>query len=45
MSKGIRQGDFMAPFLFLIVAEGLHGLIRSSMEKNLYKEYVISGRD
>lgn len=45
MSKGIRQGDPMAPFLFLIVAEGLNGLIRGALEKGIYKEYVISGRD
>lgn len=34
MFRGIRQGDLMAPFLFLIVAEGLSGLVRSAMEKN-----------
>lgn len=33
MSKGIRQGVPMAPFLFLIVAEGLDRLIRSAVEK------------
>lgn len=45
MSKGIRRGDPLAPFLFLIVAEGLHGHIRSAVEKGVYKEYVISERD
>lgn len=40
-AKGIRQGDLMAPFLFLIIAEGLHGLIRSAVDRNLFKEYIV----
>jgi len=28
-SKGLRQGDPLAPFLFLIVAEGLAGVVRN----------------
>ncbi|GLT28935.1 hypothetical protein SLA2020_038370 [Shorea laevis] len=35
MERGIRQGDPIAPFLFLIVAEGLHGLIESAKSKDL----------
>lgn len=45
MFKGLRQGDPMAPFLFLIVVEGLNWLIRSAVEKKIYKEYVIEGQD
>jgi len=33
--KGLRQGDSLAPFLFLIVAEGLAGVLRMVVEKNL----------
>ena len=33
--KGLRQGDPLAPFLFLIVAEGLAGVVRTAEEKKL----------
>ncbi|GKU94710.1 hypothetical protein SLEP1_g8163 [Rubroshorea leprosula] len=37
VSKGIRQGDPLSPFLFLIVVEGLNGLVASAVEKGIYK--------
>jgi len=33
--KGLHQGDPLAPFLFLIMAEGLAGVSRMAEEKNL----------
>jgi len=35
-TKGFRQGDPTTPFLFLIVAEGLAGMIRQAVKKKLY---------
>ncbi|KAJ9547212.1 LOW QUALITY PROTEIN: hypothetical protein OSB04_019755 [Centaurea solstitialis] len=36
MMRGIRQGDPLAPFLFLIVAEGLNVLMLEAREKGLF---------
>jgi len=35
-TRGLKQGDPMAPFLFLIVVEGLAGLVRQVVKKGLY---------
>lgn len=39
--KGIRQGDPLSPFLFLVVAEGLNGLMSSAILKGLYKGVLV----
>ena len=36
-SRGLRQGDPLAPFLFLVVAEGLAGLVRQATKKNMLR--------
>src|ERR1044072_564640 len=41
--RGIRQGDPMAPFLFLIVAEGLNGLVRMAVQKKKLTGYRMAG--
>jgi hypothetical protein len=44
IQRGLKQGDPLAPFLFLLVAEGFAGLMRSAVEKNLFKGFGV-GRD
>ncbi|GKV30550.1 hypothetical protein SLEP1_g39351 [Rubroshorea leprosula] len=41
MKKGLRQGDPLAPFLFLLVAEALNGLILKAKEKEMYNGVVV----
>jgi len=34
--RGLRQEDLIAPFMFLIVVEGLVGLVRETIKKNIF---------
>ncbi|CAL0323583.1 unnamed protein product [Lupinus luteus] len=41
VSKGLRQGDPMAPFLFIIIAEGFAGLVRNAKNLGLFEGYKV----
>jgi hypothetical protein len=38
---GLKQGDPLAPFLFLLVAEGLGGLMRRAVELNRFRGFKV----
>lgn len=39
MEQGLCQGDLIAPFLFLVVAEGQNGLLKQATNLNLFTGY------
>lgn len=36
VSKGVRQGDPLSPFLFIIAMEGLHVAMKTALDKHLF---------
>jgi hypothetical protein len=43
IQRGLKQGDPLAPFLFLLVAEGFGGVMKKAVEDNLFKGFQIGG--
>jgi len=41
LKKGLRQGDSLSPFLFLIVAEGLNVMMTEAINLNLFTGYTV----
>jgi hypothetical protein len=45
IQRGLKQGDPLAPFLFLLVAEGLGGLMKRAVEINRFRGFKVGGSD
>ncbi|GAU51099.1 hypothetical protein TSUD_411800 [Trifolium subterraneum] len=45
LERGLRQGDPLSPFLFLLAAEGLHVLMEAVVDRHLFEGYRIGERD
>ena len=45
IQRGLKQGDPLAPFLFLLVVEGLSGLVRSAKERSLYQGFKVGASE
>ncbi|MCI17398.1 LINE-1 reverse transcriptase like, partial [Trifolium medium] len=41
IQRGLKQGDPLAPFLFLLVAEGLGGLMKKAVEINRFQGFEV----
>ncbi|CAJ2637778.1 unnamed protein product [Trifolium pratense] len=44
LRRGLRQGDPLSPFLFLLAAEGLNVLMEAMVARNLFTGYSIGGQ-
>jgi len=43
-TRGLRQGDPLAPFFFIVVAEGLAGLVREANRPTYCQVLRLEGR-
>ncbi|GJV19306.1 RNA-directed DNA polymerase, eukaryota, reverse transcriptase zinc-binding domain protein [Tanacetum coccineum] len=37
IERGVRQGDLLAPFLFILMAEGLNSIVSEAVEKGIFR--------
>nr|GEW71103.1 reverse transcriptase domain, reverse transcriptase zinc-binding domain protein [Tanacetum cinerariifolium] len=41
LEKGVRQGDPLSPFLFILAAEGLNAIVNKSVEKGIFRGVTV----
>jgi hypothetical protein len=41
LERGLRQGDYLSPFLFLLAAEGLNVMMRAMVQSNIFTGYSV----
>jgi len=44
-TRGLRQGDPLVPFLFIMVVEGLFGLVRHAIKANMLKGMKVGRKE
>ncbi|KAK2373370.1 hypothetical protein QL285_074404 [Trifolium repens] len=45
LERGLRQGDPLSPFLFLLVAEGLNVMMSAMVERNVFTGYNVGEQE
>jgi len=45
MERGLRQGDLLSPFLFLLVDEGFNVIMEALVANNIFTSYKVGGVD